>query len=392
LINLISIRKVNPHVYATVAQLVERLTCNQQVGSSNLPSGFTIHEVVDMKRGERRESRPDEPAAVWSEQETLDEKALVVILRTSGCAWARSTGCLMCGYATASLPEGRHADIGAQVGRALERYRGEGCVKLYTSGSFLDSREVPEPEGVLARFFEAGARRVVVETRPEYIAASRELLYSYSGKLEIAIGLETASDRVRERCVRKGFTFAQYAEAARAARDAGCRVRTYLLLKPPFLSEVDALRDTLSSVAAAAAHSDVISVNPVNVQGGTLVERLWRRGEYRPPWLWSVVELLALASGRKGPGVGITGLEPLALRGKLRLVSSPSGGGSQRGTHNCGKCDARVLEAITKFSLTQDRTALEGLCCTCVERWRSLLALEPFAATTINVEKAMRLG
>jgi hypothetical protein len=184
------------------------------------------------------------------------------------------------------------------------------------------------------------------------------------------MGLESASDRVRDACVRKGFSFDDFASAAEKLRGAGISVRTYLLLKPPFLGEGDAVADAKGSIARAAPYSDTISLNPVNVQRRTAVERMWRRAEYRPPWLWSLVEVLATAE-----------------KGGSRLVSSPSGGGTPRGVHNCGKCDDALLKAVEQFSFTQDASAFNGLECTCRERWKDVLELERFAMTAVDVER-----
>ena len=321
----------------------------------------------------RERPRPDQFAAAWSEQESAGEKAFVVILRTRGCAWARDAGCLMCGYSRESLHEVCAEDIATQVEGALQRYHEEPVVKIYTSGSFLDGNEIPAPAATLDKFYGAGAKRIVVESRPEFVEGAASVLDSHAGRLEVALGLETASDRVRERCVRKGFTFESYVRAAGQIRELGCSVRTYLLLKPLFLNERDAIADALASIRSAAEHSDVISINPVNVQNGTLVEKLWRRGEYRPPWLWSLVE--ALSKGEAG---------------KARLVSSPSGGGTNRGAHNCLECDQTVLDAVRGFSMTGERKALEGLACECREKWLDMLALEPLAMTTVDLARISR--
>lgn len=49
----------------------------------------------------------------------------------------------MCGYFNDSIPDIKEEDIKRQVKIALQRYQGEKIVKIFTSGSFLDEREVP---------------------------------------------------------------------------------------------------------------------------------------------------------------------------------------------------------------------------------------------------------
>jgi Predicted Fe-S oxidoreductase len=80
---------------------------------------------------------------------------------------------------------------------------------------------------------------------------------------------------------------------AEKAHRAGAGVKTYLLMKPPFLSEQEAIQDMITSVNEAWAWSDLISMNLCTVQRSTPVEALWRSGAYRPPYLWSVLTVLS---------------------------------------------------------------------------------------------------
>jgi radical SAM enzyme (TIGR01210 family) len=105
-----------------------------------------------------------------------------------------------------------------------------------------------------------------------------------------------------------------------------------------------------------------ISLNPVNVQRNTLVEDLWEKGKFRPPWLWSVVEVL-----RHGHKIA---------EGKISIVCDPVAAGKSRGAHNCGKCDASVLDAIRRFSLDQDGRTFESLTCDCRLLWQHVLEHE----------------
>jgi len=278
----------------------------------------------------------------------------------------------MCGYHDEAAPASGE-DLLHQFGEALQRRRGERIAKVYTSGSFFDDGEVPP--GIRARILGelSGAfGRVVIESRPVFLTegAVSDALSSCPG-LEVALGLESASPRVLERSVRKGFTFSDYADGATLVRRLGGRVRTYLLLKPPFLTEREAVEDAVASALRAAPLSDTVSLNPVNVQRGTLVDRLWRRGLYRPPWLWSAAE--ALLRVRRGLGEAAPG---------ARLVCAPSGAGRRRGPQNCGGCDASVLSALEEFSVSQDVLHLEKVLsagCSCMPHWRQVLDAGAFA-------------
>ncbi|NLX47890.1 MAG: archaeosine biosynthesis radical SAM protein RaSEA [Euryarchaeota archaeon] len=312
------------------------------------------------------------PVTVWKEDDVVDgrrEKALVAIFRTSGCRWSRNGGCSMCGYNVESLQGIGKDEICAQLQAILERYEGEGMVKLYTSGSFLDPDEIPREarDRILGAF--DGAKKVLFESRPEFVTP--ETLRELPDHSEVALGLESASDTVLRCSVHKGFGVKDYVRAADAVRDRGLPVRTYLLLKPMYMKERAAIEDTRTSVRFAAPRSESVSVNPLNVQRGTVVEGLWKRGDYRPPWIWSLFEVLKLRSELSG----------------VRLFSSPSGAGTRRGVHNCPSCDRRLLDALEAFNFEQDVSLLAGHSCHCHDEWTSLIRAEDAMRTSVDVHR-----
>ena len=105
------------------------------------------------------------------------------------------------------------------------------------------------------------------------------------------------------------------------------------------------MRDAIASARAARGHADILSLNLCNVQRNTVVERMWERGEFRPPWLWSALEVLKSVPGP--------------------IVCDPVGAGTRRGPHNCGECDDGVAEAIRTHALSQDVAPLQSLDCPC---------------------------
>jgi hypothetical protein len=305
----------------------------------------------------------------WVEDEAVGAervRAFVLILKTRGCYWADVKGCSMCGYSKDTL--GRSAtpdELAEQLARALARYHDEPYVKVYTSGSFLDDREVdPASRTAIVSAFSGRARRFLFETLPEFVQpeAMSPLKDAFAGELEVALGLESTDPTVLGRFVNKGSSPAEYLAAADRLSSLGVRPKAYLLLKPPYLTESEAVADVVRSIREAAPHFDSISVNPVHIQNGTVVEWLYHRGRYRPPWLWSLVDALR---------------EGAAVRGSSRLVSFPTAGGLARGPHNCGVCDARVLATVQEASLAQEFAPLDGLDCACRAQWRTSLAYAP---------------
>jgi radical SAM enzyme (TIGR01210 family) len=255
-------------------------------------------------------------------------------------------------------------DLWSQFEKAMQNYKDEKIIKLFTSGSFLDPSEIPilVQYKILSTLTEQ-VEKISVESRPEYVTekmlASVQKIMS-SKVFEIGIGLETSNDLVREKAINKGFTFHDYQKAAILLKKHKMNVKTYVLMKPPFLTEKESLDDCIRTTKAIAPYTDLISLNPTNVQRHTVVEYLWKRNQYRPPWLWSVVEFLQQSKNITDALV------------KCDVV----GGGSMRGAHNCGICDREVLNAIEEFSLSQKKDAFHGLTCDCQEKWYDQLDLE----------------
>lgn len=319
----------------------------------------------------KRKPDPERPVAAWSEKDLLDGEivdALVVILRSPGCYWSKKSGCLMCGYNNDCLPSVTQENLITQFEKAMEKYQGQQYIKIYNSGSFLDPGEIGmDAQMSILKMAGEKARKVLVESRPEFVSQKAiGMAFEHVENLEVAIGLETANDDIRRESINKGFKFTDFKRAAKLARENGVSVRTYLLMKPLYLTEKEAMDDALKSIKIAGPLSDVISVNPMNIQNYTVVERQWKKNLYRPPWLWSLLEVLKKAGDLTD----------------VRVISAPSGGGSRRGAHNCRKCDREILDAVDEFSLNQDVSIFDGLDCQCREKWLDYLDVEPFMGST----------
>jgi hypothetical protein len=311
------------------------------------------------------------PIAVWVTKERLDGDVidcLTIILRTKGCYWARKSGCLMCGYINDADERVGLRELVEQLDHSLEKHQNFEAVKIFTSGSFFDKREIPEEFRHYVYKKIAKVKKFTVETRPEFLNSRIALEFSsHNFVAEVGIGLETANDFIREYCINKGFTFEQFKKAAEILKKNGIQVKVYLLLKPPFLSEGEAIKDVIKSAEDVRKWVDVVSLNLTNVPSNTYIEKLWHKGLYRPPWLWSAVEAL-----KRIKQLGID------------VISDPVAAGKRRSVHNCGRCDASVASAIRRFSLTQNPMEFEDLRCDCINLWRKIVELEEFARVPLD--------
>ncbi|MCW7074959.1 MAG: archaeosine biosynthesis radical SAM protein RaSEA [Candidatus Methanospirare jalkutatii] len=327
-------------------------------------------------------------------EERRPVKTLTVILRTRGCSWR---SCRMCGFWRESSPNISQEEIIKQLKVVLNESKvgkdgGKGEVfmlKIFTSGSFFDDAEIsPETRLRMLRILPENCVKVIVETRPEFVSeekvsecvavlerekgvgsagsagnAGSDFDFMRNATLEVAFGLETANDFIRNEYINKGFTLDDFKNAAEIVRECGAEVKVYLLLKPPFVSEREAIEDALRSAREVHRYASTFSLNLCNVQRGTFVERLWFGNIYRPPWLWSAVAAVERIKSEFPEKV---------------VISDPVGAGAPRGPHNCGKCDSSVAKAIKKFNLTQDLSVFSSLECPCRNAWEELLKCDAF--------------
>jgi radical SAM enzyme (TIGR01210 family) len=348
--------------------------------SEPTPEAYEQGRGMDAHNAAMREIRarndqsydPREPTRVWLDEDRTPDgvkRSLTIILNTGGCRWARAGGCTMCGYVAESVEGGTvpHEDLMAQLDACLDHEADEAdepapLVKIYTSGSFLDEREIPpETRRSIAETF-ADRERIVVESLPDFLERAKLADFLDRGlATDVAVGLETATDRIRHDCVNKYFDFADFEAACGATATAGAGVKAYLLMKPPFLSESEAVADMKRSVERCLAVSGchTVSMNPCNVQRHTMVEGLYRDGGYRPPWLWSVCDVLEATADVDGI-----------------VVSDPVGHGSPRGPHNCGECDDVVQRAIKDFDARQDPGVFAEVSCPCERTWETVMERE----------------
>jgi len=330
-----------------------------------------ISEKINFLRKKALKKRKNldlnKPVAFWIKEDRLINeigKEFTIILRTKGCNWALSDsgGCSMCGYVQdASIEQVQPEQLINQFDYAFQRKIEEiqnddsnYIIKLFNSGSFFDDNEVMPSVRIhiYKKINETKKfKELVVESRTEYISAEKlvemnnHLIDKY---IEIGIGLETTDDYIRNNYINKGFLFKQFQDALKLCKENNIGVKAYLLFKPPFLSEQAAIDDCSKSIQTLIQMGvNSISINPVNIQKGSLTENLWYRKRYRSPWYYSLFSCLKRSISQ----------EDLKT---TRILSDPSGSGGKRGIHNCLKkeCNSNMSSMLQSFVLNQNRDEL----------------------------------
>jgi radical SAM enzyme (TIGR01210 family) len=126
----------------------------------------------------------------------------------------------------------------------------------------------------------------VVESHPQLIREDRILpfqrLLGSGTRLELALGLETAHPEVLER-LNKGIDREVFQRSAHWIRHHDMDLRVFVLVKPPFLNESEALEWACRSMDFAFdCGANTISLIPTRSGNGAL-EWLEARGEFSPP-------------------------------------------------------------------------------------------------------------
>ena len=243
------------------------------------------------RRGERPTLDPRRAVASFVEEERSESGEAVpvatVFLTNRECPWR----CVMCDLwqntLTESVPAGA---IPEQIAWALAGIAAMGPapreIKLYNSGSFFDPRAVPrEDHPAIARCVNS-FERVIVECHPSLVGPEvlrfRDQL---AGRLEVAMGLETAHPVVLEK-LNKGMTLDDFARAAEFLLRHGVALRAFILVRPPFLPEqAEAQHWARRSIDFAFdCGASVASLIPTRGGNGAM-ETLQAQGRFSPPSL-----------------------------------------------------------------------------------------------------------
>jgi radical SAM enzyme (TIGR01210 family) len=246
------------------------------------------------RRPERNVVDPLRPYAFLLEDECAESREVVpmatVFLTNRECPWR----CLMCDLwrntLTESVPAGA---IPAQIDYALQRLGAARQIKLYNSGSFFDPQAIPFDEYAPIAERVAGFERVIVESHPALVGELsirfRDLL---QGKLEVAMGLETAHPEVLER-LNKRMTLDRFEQAARFLRRNNIDLRVFILVKPPFLEEAEALEWAARSLEFAFGCGATAATLIPTRGGNGAMEELAKSGLFSPPKLATLEAAMA---------------------------------------------------------------------------------------------------
>lgn len=287
----------------------------------------------------------------------------MIIFTSKGCSYKRKTGgCLFCGNVVKSNEGTTANDLKKQFDSVFKKDPKIKQIELLTQGSFFDENEFPAEavEYILRKINENNfIKKVVTESRPEHITLEkiRESKKLLGNKiLEIGIGLETVNDKTRD-FLGKDFGKKEYVKALETIKKGNAEVLTYILIKPPNLTEKEAIEEAIETIKYCfkmAKESGVkarVALEPMFIAKETDLEKLYLERKYELPKLWSVIEIIKKTN----------------KLGTIFVGLSDDGLADNRLASNCGKCDEKIIKAMEEFNATQNLRELE---CECKKEWK----------------------
>jgi len=303
----------------------------------------------------------------------FDEKKTVTRLTLSlpgkGCAWAQKTGgCTMCGFSQKIKQIGKkftNKDLIALYKTAeLMTVEDKPFVLIiYNAGSFINDNEIAsEVQKEICQRVKnhPTIKKLFVESRAEFVTKAKIQTLKKEleeKKLVLAIGLEAQNNKIRNIYIRKGLSKKTYEKAIKTIKKNGVKSLTYVFIKPIYLNEQEAIEEAINTAKYAfKVGTDEVALESAFIQKGTLMEKLYREDKFKPPWLWSIIEVIKRTK-HLGP-IYLGGFEdqppPIAI---------PS---------NCRRCSKKIRKALQTYRETNNLKVFNNLYCSCKKEWQKI--------------------
>jgi archaeosine synthase beta-subunit len=227
---------------------------------------------------------PLKPYTFFVEDEFSASREIIpvatIFLTNRECPWH----CVMCDLwrntLSTSVPRGA---IPTQIDFALAQLPPALQLKLYNSGSFFDARAIPVEDHPAIAERANQFERLIVECHPVLIGENclrfRDRL---NCRLEVAMGLETVHPEILSR-LNKRMTLEQFAAAANFLRVHDIALRVFILVRPPFMPEHEAVHWAERSLDFAFDCGTTAATLIPTRSGNGAMEALASADQFSPP-------------------------------------------------------------------------------------------------------------
>ena len=289
-----------------------------------------------------------------------------IILAAAGCTAATCTMCPIPNEAFYGLrlnftPEDFiHQFYSSFEDEPIDAYQ---LISVYNSGNWFANREMPPAarQAIYQIIAKSQCEGIMVESLPQFItpqAIAEAKAYLGGKRLFVGIGLQSADDVVRNLCINSTCTREQFERASHLLWENGYTAKVYLMVKPPFLTEKEAVAETVHSIQYVSdlGYEDV-SICPTRIAPYTVAAELASRRMFTTPSLWTIVDILQQIDAVCNIRVAC-----LDINGRDSDTDYPS---------TCPSCTRRLLDALRTFNTDRNISVLTSLNCSCREKHRA---------------------
>jgi radical SAM enzyme (TIGR01210 family) len=236
---------------------------------------------------------------------------------------------------------------------------------IFNGGSFFPNAELPDAfqrfvyEDVAAK---TSIKQLMVEAYPQFITENK--LAQAKERLPhtdfmVGIGFESQDDFVRNSLLKKRISRKDFEAKVRLMQSMEIQVFAYAFLQAPGLNDKQSLDEAIATCRYLTQLGvDEIALSCAFVPPGSILEEMYNRGTFRPPRLWSILEIQEIGE-QEGWPLTIGGFDDFPPP-----VAGPS---------NCDRCDEDVLAVLDRIRVT-GRRPKSLPACSCKGRWHRMIS------------------
>jgi hypothetical protein len=239
-------------------------------------------------------------------------------------------------------------------------------ITLFCNGNYFNDVEISKNvrNYIFKRIAESNAKYAVVESLPQFITSEKlDEIKTILGdkKLVVVMGFQSADDTVRNLAVNTTCTKTSFEFVVSEMLKREYIPMAFLMIKPPFLTESEAVSDVVESAKyLASIGMKQVTLCPMRVAPNTVASILYNMGGYKSLWIWSVVDILKRIHNEV-PGITAV-VNTTELKQDLNEDSTCA--------VTCPKCKDVMIKQIEKYLYTRDLNLL-NLGCDCRKDYES---------------------
>ena len=330
----------------------------------------------------------DEPMSHKSDSILFDGKTRTrkrIVLLTTGCDIGT---CTMCPFPNESMAAVKSKNLCNQFDNSFKNddINNHEVITIFCNGNFLSDREMPieARSHMYRKFTNSNSQIMCIETLPQFVNEDKIETFkreSNGKRLAVFMGLQSSNDFIRNVAINTTCTKGNFEEAVKLLQKNDFIPVPFVMIKPPFLLEDEAIIDTIDTLkyltTIGVTHATLC---PTRVAPKTVLEKMYNDGMYQTPWIWSVIEILR---NHRDQG----GLKPMVNTTELKSDQNLD----STCAYGCPKCKDKLITNIEKFLFTRDFDLLDNLSCICQDDYVKFKAAEFDIWGNFTIEERIKL-